>query len=146
MAPLSNEQLVRRYVKATIAHDDAELGQLRHSEWTADMPQSGERVRGHANDRAIIANWPGGHPIAQVERVVGAEDRYVMTPAFTFQKIAGSGDFWWIAGTVTYPDGSTWFDVLLLELRDGKVLRDTWYFAAPLDAPAWRAPWVERIG
>ena len=146
MAPLSNEQLVRRYVAATIAHDDIELGRLRQPEWMVDWPQSGERVRGHANDRAILDNWPGGRPTAQVDRVVGAEDRYVVTPVFTFQKIAGSGDFWWIAGTVTYPDGAAWFDVVLLELRDGKVLRETWYFAAPFEAPAWRAAWVERIG
>ena len=69
-----------------------------------------------------------------------------MTPSFTLQRVAGSGDFWWGAGTVTYPDHSTWHFAALLELHDGKVLRETWYYAPPTEAPAWRAQWVERIG
>ncbi len=145
MAPPSNEQLVNRYIEAIVAQNDAVLGHLRHLEFTTDWPQSGERVRGHANDRAILDNWPGGRPAGHVSRVVGAEDRWVVTPSFTAQRVVGSGDFWWMAGTVEYADGSTWFDVVLLELRDSKVLRETWYFAPPSDAPVWRAQWVERI-
>ena len=146
MAPPSNEQLVRRYIEAIVAHDDAGLATSRHVEWTMEWPQSGERVPGHTNDRAMLDNWPGGRPSAHVDRVVGAEDRWVVTPSFTVQRVVGSGDFWWVAGTVTYSDGSTWFDVVLLELRDSRVLRETWYFAPPSEAPAWRAQWVEHIG
>jgi hypothetical protein len=47
---------------------------------------------------------------------------------------------------VAYPDGSTWFFAALLELRDSTMLRETWYYAPPSEAPAWRAQWVERIG
>jgi hypothetical protein len=36
--------------------------------------------------------------------------------------------------------------VLILELRDGKMWRDRWYFAEPFEAPGWRAQWVERMG
>jgi hypothetical protein len=32
----------------------------------------------------------------------------------------------------------------LIELRDGLVHRETMYWAAPFEAPAWRAPWVEH--
>ena len=142
----SNEQLVRRFVEAVADRDDGVLSSLRHADWTAEWPQSGERVRGHANDRAILENWPGGRPSAQVNRVVGAEDRWVVTPSFTVQRVVGSGDFWWVAGRVAYSDASTWLFVMLLELRESKVLRETWYFAPPSEAPAWRAPWVERIG
>ena len=146
MAPPSNEQVVRRYVEAVVANDDNVLASLRHPDWSVEWPQSGERVRGHANDRAIIENWPGGRPTAHPNRVVGAEDRWVMTPSFTVQRVVGSGDFWWAAGTVAYPDGSMWFFAALLELRDSTLLRETWYYAPPSEAPAWRAQWVERIG
>ena len=145
MAPPSSEQVVRRYFEAVVTHDDNALGLLRDPNWTAEWPQSGERVRGHANERAIIANWPGGRPTGHANRIVGAEDRWVMTPSFTVQRVVGSGDFWWVAGTTGYSDGSTWFFVALLELRDGTVLRETWLFAPPSEAPAWRAQWVERI-
>jgi hypothetical protein len=35
--------------------------------------------------------------------------------------------------------------VLIIELRDGKMFRDTRYYAEPFEAPEWRAQWVERM-
>ena len=130
---------------AHIAHDYDAVGAMRHADWYSEWPQSGERVRGHANDQAIMDNWPGGLPEAGTVRVVGSEDRWVLTPAWTIQRVIGSGDSFWVDGTATYPDGSTWFITALLELRGGKVLKESWYFGAPLEAPPWRAQWVERI-
>jgi hypothetical protein len=46
---------------------------------------------------------------------------------------------------LTYPDGSRYLGVSILELRDGKVLRETDYYAQPFQAPEWRAQWVERM-
>ena len=146
MTTPSNEETVHRYLDAHRAHDYDTVGSLRHVEWTVTWPQSGERVRGNANDRAIMDNWPGGLPTAGDIRVVGSEDRYLMTPAFTIERIVGSGDVWWADGTAAYPDGSTWHAAAILELRDGKLFRETWYFAPPLEAPAWRSRWVERVG
>jgi hypothetical protein len=146
MAEPSNEDIVRRYLEAHRAHDYDLVGSLRAADWLEEWPQTGERVRGHANDQAIMANWPGGLPTAGDGRIVGSEDRWVMTPAFTIERVVGDGDSWWFDGTGTYPDGSTWFVAGLLELRGRKVARETWYFGPPLEAPAWRAPWVERIG
>jgi hypothetical protein len=34
--------------------------------------------------------------------------------------------------------------VSVVEFRDGKVARETDYFAQPFQAPQWRAQWVER--
>ena len=42
-----------------------------------------------------------------------------------------------------YPDGTDWFVVDVVQLRDGKVLRETTYWAQVLDAPPWRRDWVE---
>jgi hypothetical protein len=145
MASRSNEEVVRRYVDAHRTHDYETVGTLRHSDWYIEFPQTGERVRGHANDAAIMANWPGGLPEALRVRMAGSEDRWVATPLNTIQRIVGSGDTWWIDGTASYPDGSTWHVAALLGLRDGRLHRETWYFAPPLDAPAWRTQWVERI-
>lgn len=144
MTQSSNEDVVRRYLAAHAAHDYDAVDALRHPDWTEEWPQSGERVRGTANDRAIMDNWPGGLPEAGEMRVVGSEDRWVLTPAFTLQRIVGNGDSWWFDGTAAYPDGSTWFVAGLVALRDARILTETWYFAPPLDPPAWRAQWVER--
>jgi len=45
---------------------------------------------------------------------------------------------------VTYPNGETWHIVSLIEFRDGKISKITSYFGAPFEAPAWRAPYVEK--
>ena len=144
MAEPSNQEIVRRYLDAHAAYDYETVGALRAPDWTTEWPQSGERVRGHANDLAIMDNWPGGLPTALSTRVVGNDDRWVMTPAFTMVHVVGDRDLWWAEGTVSYPDGSSWFAAAMLELRNGKLFRETWYFGPPLDAPEWRAPWVER--
>jgi hypothetical protein len=34
---------------------------------------------------------------------------------------------------------------MLIELVDGRIHRESSYFAEPFDPPAWRAPYVERI-
>jgi len=146
MTTPSNEEIVHRYLDAHRNHDYDTVGSLRHPGWTVTWPQSGERVHADANDRAIMENWPGGLPVAGDIRVVGSEDRYVATPSYTIERIVGAGDVWWADGTSGYPDGSTWFAAAILELREGKLYRETWYFAPPLEAPTWRSRWVERVG
>ena len=145
MTARSNEEVVRAYAAAHRAHDYDAVGRLRHPDWTAEWPQTGERVRGHANDLAIMSNWPGGLPDAGMLHIVGSEDRWVATPGMTLQRVVGNGDTWWADGVATYPDGSTWFAAMIAEVRDGQIYRETWFFAPPLEAPAWRAAWVERI-
>jgi len=145
MSDQSNEAVVRAYARALGSGDQAELGRLRHAQWTSEWPQSGERVRGHANAVALDGAYPGGRPAVQPDRVVGSEDRWVMTPLYALQRIVGNGDEWWADGTIAYPDGTVWRLAMLIELRDGQILRETTYFAEPFDAPSWRAPFVERF-
>jgi hypothetical protein len=63
VAERSNEEILRAYLAAHQRHDYDEVGRLRRSDWICEWPQTGERVRGHANDRAIMDNWPGGCPM-----------------------------------------------------------------------------------
>jgi hypothetical protein len=35
--------------------------------------------------------------------------------------------------------------VAIIELRDGKIFRETCYYAEPFEAPEWRAQWVEQM-
>jgi hypothetical protein len=35
--------------------------------------------------------------------------------------------------------------IAILELRGGKIARMTTWYAAPFEAPEWRAPFVERF-
>lgn len=78
------------YLKATNARDVQALESLVHEDFEDRYPQSGERTVGFANLRAIIANYPaGGYEGQGTGRIVGTEDRWVLTPAFTVLRIEG---------------------------------------------------------
>jgi len=104
----TNEDIARTYAEAAARFDLEAMTALRHPEWQATWPQSGERVIGDENYRRIIEAYPGGAPVAEIKRVVGAEDRWVVTPANTVQHVVGSGDFWWSEWRLSYPDGRTY--------------------------------------
>lgn len=143
---MTNEEVVRRYAAAEMEFDHDTLRALRHPDWTALWPQSGELIRGSDNERAIVEGYPGGAPrVVKAERMIGSEDRWATSPMGGAYRVDGEGENWWGEWRMVYPDGSTFFTVILLELRDGKIFRETLYWAAPFESPEWRAPYVERI-
>jgi hypothetical protein len=144
VAGTSNEDTVRAYTEASAARDFDGLGRFRHEDWQALWPQSGERVLGHACWAEMAQSYPGGRPEVSLDRLVGSEDRWVVTPGNTVARVAGSGDFWWGEWRMTYPDGKVYQCVALLEMRDGLVWRETVYWAEPFEAPDWRRKFVEQ--
>jgi hypothetical protein len=78
------------------------------------------------------------------ERVTGSEDRWVTTPLYTALRVSGSGDIY-IEAQAAYPGGTTTHFVSIVELRNGKVFKQTTYFADRFDAPAWRVGLVEPM-
>jgi hypothetical protein len=139
---LTNEEVVRRYGTASAEFDFDTLHELRHPDWEVVWPQSGEHIHSSESWTEIAQGYPGGTPRTELTRVIGAEDRWVLSPGNTVMRMVGSGDFWWAEWRMTYPNGSLWICIDLLELRESKVYRETVYWAQPFDAPSWRAPWV----
>ncbi len=141
----ANRELIQRFTDAQLRKDREAGAQLLHPEYVLSWPQSGETIRGASNWRAIFENYPGDERVGlRIDRTIGSEDRWAMTPSFTFTRLTGSGDTYTQEGTVQYPNGEMWHYVAILEIRDGKIWRETNYFAAPFEAPEWRTPWVER--
>lgn len=145
MAEASTREMVDRYA-AALPNDQETLRALRHPDFVEEWPQSGERIRGADNMAQIDAHYPGGLPTGSTDRIVGIEDRWVMTPVFTMLRITGSGNVYTALARATYADGSIWHIAMFLEVRDDKIARVTTLFAPALEAPAWRAEWVEKIG
>jgi ketosteroid isomerase-like protein len=104
---------------------EAAAGHL-DDDFVQEWPQSGERIVGRDNAMAIERSFPGGLPTMRFRRTLAAGDLAVLEVE------------------LTYADGSRYLGVSILELRDGKVVRETDYYAQPFQAPAWRAAWVER--
>ena len=99
---------------------------LRHEDYAMEMPQSGERIKGREYMRQFQEAYPNP-PNIQLRRVVVREG------------------LWIVEGVNDYGGGQVFTVLVIFELRDGKIWRDTRYYAQPFDAPAWRAQWVERM-
>jgi len=129
-----NRTIVEQYLLAMSKNDIEAQERLLSDDFVEEYPQSGERIRGKDNRRGIIENYPGGTP-----REASASDSEAWAPAIT-----GAGDRFTVVGQIKYPNGETWHAISLIEIRDGKINKLTSYFAAPFEAPAWRAPYVEK--
>ena len=57
------------------------------------------------------------------DRIVGIEDRWVMTPAFTLLRVEGAGDTFTGVSRGRYPDGTDWIIVTIGEIRHERVWR-----------------------
>ena len=141
----SNREVIERYAKAHVDHDYDAMDELRHADYVCEYPQSGERIRGTANVRAIMENYPS-KPEITTASVIGSEDKWISTPVGTLLKIMGTGDVYTTLSRFMYPgDSRPWHQASVIELRDGKVVKETTIFGAAFDPPQWRARWVERV-
>jgi hypothetical protein len=66
-----------------------------------------------------------------------------LAPTFTPLRIVGAGDTFTALTKAGYPDGSEYQVIRIIEERDGLIAKVTTFFAAELEAPDWRAEWVE---
>jgi len=101
--------------------------QIRHDEYTMEWPQSGERLRSRQKMRDFQEANAGSRPPRRLRRVLVREG------------------LWVVEGVVDYGGGREVDFVLILELREGKVIRETRYYADPFEAPESRARWFERM-
>ena len=79
---------------------------LAADDFVEEWPQSGERIRGRDNAKAINDNYP---------EMTGS------TPRMSLRRISGEGAHWVIEGTIDYGDGTPVSYVGIAELRDGKL-------------------------
>ena len=100
---------------------------IRHEDYTMEWPQSGERLRGRQTMKAFQEANAGSRPPRRLRRVLVREG------------------LWVVEGVLDYDGGREWDFVLILELRDGKVFRETRYYAEPFETSEERAQWFERM-
>jgi hypothetical protein len=122
-----DEHQVRRFLAELFSDLSAEAEyNARHEDYVMEMPQSAERIRGREKMRLFQENYPAP-PTIQLRRVVVREG------------------LWVIEGVNDYGEGQVFTVVLIIELKDGKMWRDTRYYTKPFEAPEWRAELVERF-
>jgi len=114
-----------RHWAASDANDFEAEHEIYREDAVLEYPQSGERIRGRRNIQASRAAQPN-------------------LKRFTVRRIIGAGDLWVTEFVLTY-DGRPSFTVSVMEFLDGKVARETQYFADPFEPGPSRAQWVERM-
>ncbi len=116
---------IRKIVEALNARDMEVFDAIYHDDLVVEWPQSGEVIRGKKNIRELRLAYP-------------------TPPTATLRRIVGSGDLWAMEMVFDY-DGDRFHTIVIHQYRDGRVVRETSYYAAPFEAPAWRARWVEPV-
>jgi hypothetical protein len=97
---------------------------LRHDDYVMEMPQSGERISGRDNMRAMQEAFPN-------------------PPDSTLRRIVGSGNVWVMEAVSDYGDGDLYHVTNIVEFDEGKIRKETRYYAKPFPAPDWRSAWVD---
>ncbi|MBB3175661.1 nuclear transport factor 2 family protein [Variovorax sp. Sphag1AA] len=116
---------IDRHWAASAAGEQVVEHEIYHDDVVCAYPQSGEVIRGRHNLQALRSHHPG------------------KPSEFVVRRIVGEGNLWITEYMINY-EGKQAYTVSIMEFRDGKVSRETQYFADPFDAPVWRAQWVER--
>jgi hypothetical protein len=127
MNPGGPADVAERLWKAIAAGDWDTAAGLIADGFVQEWPQSGERIVGRDDALAINRDFPGG------------------LPNMRFRKMSEGGELAVMESELTYADGSVYQGVSIIEIRDGRVVKETDYFAEPFPAPEWRAQWVERF-
>jgi SnoaL-like domain len=120
------EDEVRRLLGEITADPDPEREyELRHPVCVIDIPQSGERFD-RDGMRKLQRNFPGG------------------APDMSLKRLAGDGDVWVAELESDYGEdrGGAFNVCLILEFTDGKIARETRYYAEPFKPPKQRAQWT----
>jgi SnoaL-like domain len=117
-------EALERHWNASDASDFDIEHEIYRDDAVLHYPQSGERIRGQRKIQ---------------------ESRFLQPnkKRFSVQRIIGSGDLWITEFVLTYDDIPS-YAVSIMEFRDGKVARETQYFADRFDPAPSRAHLVER--
>ena len=126
----SDDTDIRALLEAHWAASDANEFELEHQIYREDAvleyPQSGERIRRRQSIQASRVAQPNAK-------------------RFAVRRIVGAGDLWVTEFILAY-DGRPSYSVSVMEFLDGKVARETQYFADAFEPGPSRAQWVERMG
>jgi hypothetical protein len=116
---------LERHWAASDANDFDSEHDIYWDDAVLEYPQSGERILGRPN--------------IQESRTVQPNKK-----RFSVRRIIGNGDFWITEFVLTY-DGTPSYSVSIMEIRDGKVARETQYFCDPFQPGSSRAHLVELM-
>jgi hypothetical protein len=127
MSKMQEREVRELFERLRAAMDPAVEYEERHEDYLVEFPQSGERLD-RDGLRRLQESFPGGTP-----------------PRIELRRVTGHGDVWIGESLIRYADGAVVHGVSRVEFRDGKMWRETRYYAEPFEVPAWRASWSRPV-
>ena len=122
----TGREVVEALIATLNAGDVGGMDDLFHEDAVMEWPQSGERIVGGDDRRAVYTRFP-------------------QLPTISLRRLIGDGDLWVAQADLDYGDGDPYQSIFIFELRDGRIAQETAYWTKPFPAPDWRAEWVERV-
>ena len=126
MSHHDNRATLDRMLAAMFAGDIEAATAAIADDGIVEWPQSGERIVGKEACAVVYKNYPGG------------------SPSYELRRISGGGDLFVVEAMGMYGTDKV-FTTSIVEFRDGKIAKQTDYWGSPIEAPAWRSQWVERM-
>jgi len=120
----ANEAVIERLIACINDRKIEVMDELFHDDAIMDWPQSGEKIVGAENRRAIYGAFP-------------------QLPTITPRRMVSDGDLVVAEASMDY-GSSTSKAVFIFEFKDGKIAKETAYWSDPFEAPDWRSQWVEK--
>ncbi len=124
MGERENREVVARLIDCINDQQVEVMDELFAEDAVMDWPQSGEQIVGGDNRRAVYAAFPA-------------------LPRITPRRMLAAGELVIAEATLDY-GGPKYHSVFLFEFRDGRIARETAYWADPFVPPPWREQWVRR--
>ena len=123
MSDTENRAAIEKLLAGIDAGDVSVMDEVFADDAVMEIPQSGERIEGAENRRAVYGAIP-------------------LLPKVRPHRIRGGDDFWTAEARLTY-DTRSYEVAFIFEFRDGKIVRETGFWADPFEPPDWRAAWVK---
>lgn len=144
---MDNREVAERCVQALNVRDPVGVADLLHPDIIVRYPQSREVIRGRDAYLEMLSNYPDDLPPSELEIAYGGRKEVQVSSTIPFGPptvtVIGSGETFVVEGLSEYPDG-VYHVVMILRIRNGRVIEGTSYFARPFEAPEWREPFVEH--
>jgi hypothetical protein len=123
MTEVANRQIAQNVIDA-INNSRLDLFDQQFAEDSViEYPQSGERIVGGANRRALYAAFPS-------------------LPKLNPRRIIATGDM--VVAELDYHSHEDYLAVFIFRLREAKIIYEIAYWTQPFPAPDWRSKWVAQ--
>lgn len=126
MSEHDNRAILERTLDAMYGGELDTATEAMADDAVVEWPQSGERIIGRQACLTVYRNYPGGSPAYRLQRITGGPD------VFTVEAVGDYG-------------GQQVYMTSIVEFRDGRIAKQTDYFANAFEAPGWRAQWVQPM-